>query len=191
MNEALTSSISRRPAPKNTRTYEALRERALNALDAAEFRKSKKLFEWSHTEAKRIGRPVLMERSYCNIAVTAAEMGDAHRYLDRLRSIAGQSTDTSTRSLAARRIALVFYSAQSHQKAGYYGELAYQLACRARSREDQTRCAHDLGVLRLADWRLDEARSLFEESMSRGAGFLPADDLALVRSNLGFCLQRL
>ena len=168
-------------------SYVDLRSKAHQALEDGHFSRASKLFEWSLTEARRLGDPLLIERARCNRAAAAIELGMAAPVLGELQEVLASSRDLGSRFLAAHLLASAFTVQGMSTETERYVRLAQELAQRMGRPNEMGSSSMKLGLLYLGGSRPQEAQRHIERAVQELTEGSP-EALALARSNLGYCL---
>ena len=172
-------------------SYAALKNRAWQALDRAEFKKAEKLFEWAYVEAGRRNDTALQERALCNMAAVAIPAGSGARYLGEIRAILGRSSDPETRFLAAYNLAFLFELKGALRKALFYAQIAGHQATALEDTLPAAAASYSLGKLWLGESRLQRAQRSIETSIELLDERSERHNHALETSTLGYCLALL
>lgn len=172
-------------------SYAALKNRAWQALDRAEFKKAEKLFEWAYVEAERRHDTALQERALCNMAAAAIPAGTGARYLGEIRAILGRSADPETRFLAAYNLAFFFELKGALKKALFYAQIAGRQAAALEDTLPAAAAAYSQGKLWLGESRLQQAQRSIETSIELLDERSERRNHALETSTLGYCLALL
>lgn len=177
--------------PAASAIYIDLKRRGEKALAAGNFVKALKYLEWALVEARRLDRPTLEERAYCNVALLAQECRPDTLYSSGLKKIVETSVDVTSRFLAAHALTLIHNTQGQAEVANAYAYASHGHACQLETPHERTASSYTLGVQLLIDGDLQRSQRYLEQTLELGTGILSSETIALARSTLGYCLQRL
>lgn len=171
----------------NDSTYWEWHHRGLEALNAARFSEAEEAFARARSEALRHRLP-LVDRAYCNWA-GIRHVQERRTGLEKgLSRILGGSEDPRARQLAAYYLACIHWSQRNLKSARFYGKMAVRLAESLEVTASRIAGVHLLGLVWLAESRLEEARACFQEAVDLSAGQGMHPHAVMAKSTLGYCL---
>lgn len=162
-------------------------QRGLEALNEARLSEAAEAFARARSAALRHGLP-LVDRAYCNWAgIRHAQ--DRRTGLEKgLSRVLGGSEDPRARQLAAYYLACIHWSQKNLKSARFYGSMAVRLAESLELIPSRVAGVHLLGLVWLAESRLEEARACFQEAVDLSAGQGMHPHAVMAKSTLGYCL---
>ena len=167
-------------------TYWQLHGLGGEAVEEARLSDAARLFAAAEAEARRLGKPALADRAFCNQAAVRYREGSATGIREGLSRILGSSPDARARELAAYNLAVLFRRRQRLGVARFYGETALRQACSLGEGSIQAVCLDFLGRLRIQEGRTSEGVALFEQSLEV-AQVEVSVRRALTLGNLAYC----
>jgi tetratricopeptide (TPR) repeat protein len=171
----------------NDSAYWEWHQRGLQALNDARLSEAAEAFARARSEALRHRLP-LADRAYCNWA-GVRHVQDRTKGLEKgLSRILGGSEDPRARQLAAYYLACIHWSQKNLKTARFYGQMAVRLAESLGATPSRVAGTHLLGLVWLAESRLDEARACFQQSVDVSAGQVHPHAV-MAKSTLGYCLS--
>lgn len=169
--------------------YRDLCRRGVEALLAARLEEAEALFRKAYEEAERLGWESLVGRAYCNWAAVRIERQETPGIEAGLSAVLGGNPDLKARQLAAYHLALLHRNEGRIRVSRFYAEMALRLATVLGERNSRAVSSHFVGLLLLAESRLQSARPYLQEAVDLGfREDVPAQRL-VAASTLGYCLS--
>lgn len=161
------------------------RARWTGLVEAGQFEAALALVEEALTWAEANGETEFRDRTLCNRAAIALELGRGAEHIPGLRALLVRATDAESSYLAAYTIARYYELLKDFRKGLFYAQVARDRAATL----DQPRRAASLNSVAnflIAESRFEEAIAVYREALT----FLTtADGLrsAVIGYNLGYC----
>jgi tetratricopeptide (TPR) repeat protein len=169
--------------------YWDLCRRGVEALLAARLEEAEALFRKAHEEAERRGMESLVGRAYCNWAAVRVERGETTGIEAGLSAILGGSPDLKARQLAAYHLGILHRNEGRTRIGRFYAEMALRLATALGERNSRAVSSHFVGLLLLAESRLQSAQPYLEEALDLGFREDVPAQMLVAASTLGYCLS--
>lgn len=169
----------------NSEEFQSARVRWTESVEAGRLEEALVLVEEALVWAETSGDDLLRDRTLCNRAAIALELGHGAAHVPTLRALLLRTADPENTYLAAYTIARHYELQKEHRKGLFYAQLARDRAATL----DQNRQAASLNYFAnflVAESRFDEAIAVYEEALA----LLPARDslrAAVIGYNLGYC----
>lgn len=169
--------------------YWDLCRRGVEALLAARLEEAEALFRKAYEEAERREMETLVGRAYCNWTAVRIERLETAGLEAGLSAILGGSADLKARQLAAYNLATLHRTEGRTRVGRFYAEMALRLATTLGEKNSRAVSSHFLGLLLLAESRLESARPYLEEALSLGFREDVPAQMLVAASTLGYCLS--
>ena len=166
--------------------YEALRDRADQAVLRGDLTAARPLLEQALALAEELGDSDLRDRALCNLAAVLVETGEGASVLTALRSVLMRNHDELNCYLAAYALARTHDLNQDYKKAIFYARIGLDRVQRLDMPQRTATCHMLMGNLLLAESHLAEACAEYELALA-ATEELPALHLALILDNVGYC----
>ncbi len=169
----------------NLEEFQAARVRWTAAVEAGRLDEALVLVEEALAWADASGEELLRDRTLCNRAAIALELGCGAAHVPALRALLVRTSDPENTYLAAYTIARHYELQKDHRKGLFYAQLARDRATAL----DENRQAASLNYIAnflVAESRFDEAIAVYAEALA----LLPSRDSlrgAVIGYNLGYC----
>lgn len=167
-------------------TFEQLRDRGREAMEAGRLDESLRLFERAEEVARHEGEQVLIDLAFCNRSAVLINLGRQDEVVAPLRDILMRNRDAENCFIAAYNLSRAHARDKAYKKALFYARIARDRAL-ALERSDWLCSSHN----QIANGLMDE--SYFEEAAVeyRRALALEPDEGSLLHTslitNLGYC----
>ena len=169
----------------NSEDFQAARARWTQALEAGRLDEALVFVEEALVWAEASGEECLRDRTLCNRAAIALELGAGAQHVPALRALLLRSSNAENTYLAAYTIARHYELQKEQSKGLFYAQLARDRA----QTLDENRRAESLNFIAnflVAESRFEEAIAAYEEALD----LLPSRDSlrrAVIGYNLGYC----
>lgn len=169
-------------------SFEQLRDRGREAMEAGRLEESLRLFERAEEVARHEGEQVLIDLAFCNRSAVLINLGRQDEVAAPLRDILMRNRDAGNCFIAAYNLSRAHSRDKAYKKALFYARIARDRAL-ALDRSDWLCSSHN----QIANGLMDE--SYFEEAAVeyRRALALEPDESSLRHAslvgNLGYCLM--
>jgi len=169
----------------NLEEFQAARARWTEAVEAGRLEEALVLVEEALTWAEVSGEEFLRDRTLCNRAAIALELGAGAQHVPALRALLLRSSNAENSYLAAYTIARHYELQKDQSKGLFYAQVARDRA----QTLDENRRAESLNFianLLVAESRFEEAIAAYQEALD----LLPSRDClrgAVIGYNLGYC----
>ncbi len=167
-------------------SYDELRRRATELVEAGEYHEALVALEAAQDEALASGDQVLADRAACNRSAVAMEIGSPEPELPTLREILGRSGDLENCWAAANALARAAELQKAYKKGIFYARIARDRAEWLKRPDWLAHSYNRLGNLLLAESHVDEASENYERALE----IIPVDPpvwRAQVLDNVGYC----
>ncbi|HVR97643.1 MAG TPA: hypothetical protein VMW27_13575 [Thermoanaerobaculia bacterium] len=169
--------------------YWDLCHRGIEALLAARLEESEALFRQAYVQAERHGLLTLTGRAYCNWAAVQVERGETAGIEVGLSAVLGGSPDLKARQLAAYHLAALYRTEGRTRVGRFFAEMSLRLATELGERNSRAVSSHFVGLLLLAESRLQSAQPYLEEALDLGFREDVPAQMLVAASTLGYCLS--
>jgi tetratricopeptide (TPR) repeat protein len=171
----------------NESSYWDLHEQAVDAFRRGKLAESEEAFALNQRRARENQLPGLADRAYCNWAAIRLERNQLAGLRPGLSRVLGESSDLKARQLAAYNLATCYRLQGNLRGARFYAEMAGRLAETLGDEQVQASSLHCLGLLWIAESRLETARDCLRKSLELRVKQEMSVHTALTISAYGYC----